>query len=74
MEHHILSDAIEREAVGFEFIHSMEVRNHANNRRGAIRINKNDILRTMETGHLKGLDISPPEVDEIVTDSESEDD
>ena len=74
MEDQKVDDRIEREAVGKEFTHSMEVRNHENNRRGGIRINQTDLTKAMAAGDLKGLDIEPKQVDEIVTDSDSDSD
>ena len=65
-------DQIEREAIGLEFSTSMNSRNIWNNRRGGVRINQNSIMKTIEDNDLKGLDIKPPEVGEIVTDSESD--
>ena len=66
-------DGVEREAIGVEFSTSMNSRNSSNNRRGGVRINQDSIMKTIEEGDLKGLDIKPPEVGEIVTDSESDD-
>jgi hypothetical protein len=73
METSKVDTKLEREAIGKEFTHSMESRNHENDRRGGIRINQDEIMRGIEAGNLKGLDIEPPQVDEIVTDSESDD-
>lgn len=67
-------EQIEREVIGTEFVHSMEVRNHENSRRGAIRINQADLLKAMENSDAKGMDISPKSCGEIVTDSESDED
>lgn len=73
MESKKFDDRVEREAVGNEFAHSMEWRNHENNRRGGIRINKDDLLKTMENGNFQGIDLEPPQINYIVTDSESDD-
>ena len=74
METTQVSDKIEREAVGVEFSHSMGIRDQENARRGGIRINQDDLFKTIENSNLTGLDITPKQVDEIVTDSDSDSD
>ena len=74
MEINKIDERIEREAIGTEFSTSMRQRNNVNHRRGGIIIDQASIIYTMEHNSFKGLDIEPPMNDEIVTDSESEDD
>eukprot|EP00343_Euplotes_focardii_P005141 CAMPEP_0205810714 /NCGR_PEP_ID=MMETSP0205-20121125/14879_1 /ASSEMBLY_ACC=CAM_ASM_000278 /TAXON_ID=36767 /ORGANISM="Euplotes focardii, Strain TN1" /LENGTH=52 /DNA_ID=CAMNT_0053089091 /DNA_START=78 /DNA_END=236 /DNA_ORIENTATION=+ len=50
----------------------MAHRDQENARRGGIRINQADLFKTIEESNFRGLEITPKHVDEIMTDSESD--